>query len=119
MNPETIDKVTQYLDKISAKIGVGIGSIWPWLVKQQIVDAWYSFAMFIISFLISSFLISIFFKNKKKWENDECWILFVVGYSMTLSSLLSIVALVCWFKYFPAIFNPEYAALMDLINKIK
>ena len=37
MDPR-ITQVTEYLDKVATKLGLGASEIWPWLIKQQYIE---------------------------------------------------------------------------------
>ena len=122
MTPESIDKITQYLDKLASKLGIGVQEVWPWFVRQQYVEAITS----IIFFSIFSILAVIFLKRSLKIHfsdgatptpKDILGIVFCVA-----TTIFIIVAVVCMVEVLtevPDIFNVEYNALNDLIGKAK
>ena len=137
MTPESIDKITQYLDKLASKLGIGVQEVWPWFVRQQYVEAITS----IIFFSIFSILAVIFLKRSLKIHfsdgatptpKDILGIVFCVATPTpkdilgivfcVATTIFIIVAVVCMVEVLtevPDIFNVEYNALNDLIGKAK
>lgn len=122
MSPESIDKITQYLDKLASKLGVGVQEAWPWFVRQQYVEAVTS----VILFSIFSILAVIFLKRSVKIDfSDEAtptskdilgiifWVATAISIGISFGSMINVIMEV------PDIFNVEYHALNDLIWKAK
>lgn len=116
MNSEQMDKILSYLDKVGEKIGATGQQIWPWLVKQQYIDAFTSLFFLIVFGMMFWFSYNKFINIK--WVNGEPeeWGVFVF---FVISCIGLFVSFVCFLVNFFDIFNPEYWALMDLLNKIR
>jgi hypothetical protein len=111
MNPETINQITQYLDKIGEKIGQGAETIWPWLVRQVYIDGSIAIGVFILcSFCLITSLIFVL-KNEKFAE--ELW--GIVPFTAIVSAFSFVAAIVFASRFL----NPEYWALMDLLERVK
>ena len=116
MQNEQIQPVLDYLDKIATKIGSTAEQVWPWLVRQQYVEAFYSAAILLL-FTIGITL-SIRSSMKVDWNdgNPKMWIalfaLVIFGTGFLISTITFIIE-------FGDVFNPEYWALMDLLNSVR
>lgn len=111
-----------YLDKIAEKLGTTASNVWPWFVKQQIIDAIAS-AIFIV-FSLGCFLFTLRFMvlhfdpdegysiNKK--GHDGLWVLLCL-----FMFVIFVISVVHGFFNIPVIFNPEYAAVKDIIGMIR
>ena len=109
--------ITEYLDKIGVKLGVGVGKVWPWFVKQQYIDS----IIAIVSFLFfASGFIYFIRKGLGIWDgpmNESrdyiltiCCIVFGIG-----TFLYFMVFMINGFDFI----NVEYWALKDLIRQIR
>jgi len=112
------NEVLTKIDTLAQKIGVTIEQLWPWMVKQQYVEAFYVLAIFVI-FSITLFSTCRFIK-KVKWNDYEITIEQIIG--VTFGILIGIgfcVSGISLISEFGDIFNPEYWALKDLMRMIK
>lgn len=132
MDEKEITLITSYLDKVGEKIGTGAETVWPWLIKQVYVDAFIQAIILIIIFYFSYIgfqktrqgLKSLFEKRK----NEDGYLLIepehfkgqLVAFAISCFFITSLILIVlsCSFRKIFYVFNPEYWALMDLINKI-
>lgn len=117
MEKEIINSVLAKLDALAVKMGMTVKQIWPWLVKQQYVDAFYSLILF-LSFSLFGY-ISYYFIKRVKWSFD-----FTsaqgIGIALGIVSGVGIISSLFYFLgQFPDIFNAEYWALKDLLDMIK
>ncbi|OGC77241.1 hypothetical protein A2619_04470 [candidate division WWE3 bacterium RIFOXYD1_FULL_39_9] len=119
MEKEYVELVTNYLDKIAEKIGVTVEQVWPWLVKQQIVEAYSAlilFGFFIILTLIT--IAFLFIGDKYKlfdWDEGNKYVYFFS--ILCIASLIGLIASgIATISEVPDLFNPEYQALKDLIR---
>lgn len=124
MNEQNLQMVFGYLDKVSEKIGVGATQIWPWLIRQQYIDAIRETALFI--FLTSA----LFFLAKftiKHWDYEpedgrysitkkDHEVLYIIP--VAILTFLSIVSIFCAFSEITDLLNIQYAALEDLMEMI-
>jgi hypothetical protein len=123
MTNDQFSTLLEYLDKLGAKLGVGVNEVWPWFVKQQYIEPCHSFILFAATLLVFYFGARF---AKSHWntngsgnysismENHElpCVILFVVV------GLFAAFFLATFIGEFMDIFNPEYAAFKDLTTQI-
>jgi len=114
MDKEAIEAMTQYLDKVAEKIGTGTEHIWPWLVRQQYVEAVFSLALLIVVCCA----IGVGFVLWRKITNSG--VAEVLGVFLGIFAMVALVFCVinCLVEV-PGIFNPEYHALMDILGKVK
>jgi len=112
------NEVLAKIDALAAKIGITVEQLWPWLVRQQYVEAIYPLAFFTI-FSIALFPTYRFLK-KVDWSAYNCSVEQIIGAILgtcvvggaCISALRTIAE-------FSDIFNPQYWALKDLIGMIK
>jgi len=110
-------EVLAKLDILAQKIGVTIEQLWPWLVRQQYVEAIYPAVLFIMFSIVA--IPAYRFLKKVTWQPEitaEQLIGIVVG---TVVGLGFVVSGVDFITEFSDIFNPEYWALKDLMGMIK
>ena len=69
MQNEQIQPVLDYLDKIATKIGSTAEQVWPWLVRQQYVEALYGGVLFLL-FTIG-LVFSIYGAIKIDWDEGH------------------------------------------------
>ena len=117
----TIDigkNITALLEKLAAQIGVTVDKVWPWLIKQQVIEGWMFVLILaaVVSVALPSFLAGAVLMRKSSEE--------VLPFALTLVSGLLLMA--CLFvgvgglsSAVTKINNPEYAALRDLIAMVK
>lgn len=118
MNNEQLDKILEYLDKIGEKIGTTSKEIWPLLVKQQYIDAYVTLVFFVLA--IISFIITFnkFMKtNHSKWSYEPKEV--ATNVFFVASCLFLFISSVTFLMEFFDIFNVQYWALMDLLNKVR
>lgn len=140
MNEEKLRMILEYLDKIAAKLNIGIEQVWPWFIKQQYVDAYVSFSYFLFFLALCSILLLVTFKlwkseerydkdrymtsEQKKEEAEKVypysivhsdheyfWIWTNVGFL----ALLLVSGFLFTAEFFD-IFNPEYHAFKDILS---
>jgi TRAP-type C4-dicarboxylate transport system permease small subunit len=130
MNEQQLQVVMDYLDKIAAKLGVGVGQVWPWFVRQQYVEAFWSAFWLLICLGITITLIKFCVNHWDprdengypmngvysidKEDHEPFWaILCVIIFVFNLITFLAFVI------KFPDLFNANYAALKDVLSLIK
>jgi NADH:ubiquinone oxidoreductase subunit 5 (subunit L)/multisubunit Na+/H+ antiporter MnhA subunit len=119
MKQESIQLVLNYLDKIAAKLGTTAEQVWPWLIRQQYVEAIYPFIIFIILFIPFFFVMRFPIHH---WNPDE-------GYNICNSSheppwiflcvALGFIVLGSFAGFIIELgdlFNPEYHAFMKILS---
>jgi len=117
-------ELLEKFDALAQKIGVTVEQIWPWLVRQQYVDAIYYPILAII--FIAAFVVTLSF-TIKHWNDkkpDICsiyrsdhggfWVAAIIVFGVAM-----IAFTIGGIAEFPNIFNPEYHALRDLMGMIK
>ena len=119
-----IQMVTDYLDKIAIKLGIGVEQIWPWFVKQVYIDAIVSSALMLTVVPITLWcciftakhwnprgeaVYSIYDKN-----HEPIWVTI-----LTILTLLSFGVIAGFLILFPNIFNADYWAFKSLMSSIR
>lgn len=117
MVKEVVDSIMTRLDAVAAKLGITVEQIWPWLVRQQYVEAFYPLAVFAM-FSILGYMAYRFVK-KVRWKST-----FTIEQCMgIIFGVVSVVGIFCSFiaclVETPHIFNAEYHALKDLIRMVR
>jgi hypothetical protein len=124
IEPEVLQQVFQYLDKIGAKIGMTADMIWPWLVKQQYIEFGIS-AMILVTGL---FLIPISLRITKIChpfvdklygsEDVDTKRIFMIM-TIIVTYFLTAVGIVATMINLPGVLNPEFYALKELMQMVK
>jgi hypothetical protein len=63
-----IELITNYLDKLGKALGLGTEKLWPYLIKQQYVEAVFSTIFFIVFLAASIWIIRFIMKH---WQFQE------------------------------------------------
>ena len=117
MNKEEIQQITEYIDKIAEKIGVLGVEVWPWSVKQQIIEGVKPILLFVFMFPIFCWFLKKIYKRDFKWCGSTKDF---TGFALCiLFGFMSLVAVIDFLVHFSGLINPEYAALKDLIGMFK
>jgi len=104
----------ELLQQLADKVGLTAEQVWPWYLKQQIIDAWVSigWASFWVIISLANLLISrYFFKNDSENAGVLCIICFFVAFVLTI---------VVFGVNSPIdhLLNPEYHAMQALVADI-
>lgn len=118
-----ITLVLNYLDKIGEKLGIGANMLWPYLMKQQIIEACLEIGLMLLFALICLYTWKRYSVNPQRHE--EKWVDGMYFYSITMVAS-GIISAVCSIIFLTnGIFklaNTEYMAfkaLIDLVGKVK
>lgn len=118
-----ITLVLNYLDKLGEKLGIGANMLWPYLMKQQVIEA------YLILFLIP-LMGAIFYFTWKKYamhpcRHDEKWKDGMYFYTVTMlvsGALTFFFTVYFLFHGTWQLFNTEYMAfkkLLELLHTIR
>jgi hypothetical protein len=122
MEKESIQLVLTYLDKVAEKIGTTGEQIWPWLIKQQYIEAIYPLCITIIIGCCLFFLGKFALKH---WHTDKGYSICAEDHEPIWCIAFTILTLILLFSFigflleFGDIFNPEYNALKSLFAMAK
>jgi hypothetical protein len=129
-----IEKITEYLDKIAAKLGVGVEHVWPWFVKEQYVEVIIPAFFFIFFSTIGLFMFRYMathwdpYKNLRHSGSNYTIDTYSIHDKEHEVGWFIVLAFVCFCALFAmlnfmielsGIFNPEYHALKALMETIK
>jgi hypothetical protein len=118
-----ITLVLNYLDKVGEKLGIGANMLWPYLMKQQIIEAYLNIIMLGIMFSLCFFTWKRYSVNPQR--HADKWVdgMYVYIVTMGVTAFLGVSALARF--VFHGIFqmiNTEYMAfnaLVDLLKHVK
>lgn len=125
MNPEVLDKVTQYIDSIAASLGVAAAHVYETMTRQMVVEG-VVYSAILTLLLIGATVggVKLIKLTTTRWEtiyrNDwEApviigWVTGGLGYV-----ILSIVVVLVVPESAMKIFNPEYFVIRDILSVIK
>jgi len=124
MDPR-ITQITEYLDKVAAKLGLGAQEIWPWFIRQQYVEA-LQFLVFGIPLLIFGVWIATKIKQcARMYDNEELTrsekdtTEVLLGFATIIVGGLGVVLTCKGCVEAFQLLNVEYAALQDLLRMVK
>jgi len=111
------------IDTLAQKIGVTVEQLWPWLVKQQYVEAFWALSMFSLSLIVGIFILRFILKTDyagfSKYS-EPTTARQVIGIILgILTGFGFIVAFIFTIQELPDVLNPKYWALRDLMAMIK
>jgi len=109
------NEILSKLDALAQKIGVTVEQIWPWLVKQQYIDAIIPLVLLPIITIIAYFVFKRVVKiDWKAYDNNYEQI---VGSSIAFMVVIAVImAGIVFIDNISKLFNPEYWALKDLMG---
>jgi hypothetical protein len=116
VSKEALDRATQAIEAVAAKLGQGADYFWPVLVREQVVGAWASAvsAVIAIAFFSAATMVGLRIGKKAGWDEPESVILTTIGgIGALFVTILSIVHIPMIAK---AIAAPEAAALRDVLK---
>jgi hypothetical protein len=107
--------LTHLMEKLAQQIGTTVDKIFPWYVKQEVVNA-YTFLFISVTAVIISLFVFLYFKKKSVFCEEE-W---NMPATLTIISgccfLTAILILVFNFQgAVTSIINPEYNSLHNII----
>ncbi|MFA5208235.1 MAG: hypothetical protein WC428_06360 [Candidatus Paceibacterota bacterium] len=110
------DNITRLLEKLAAQIGVTADKIFPWYVKQAIIEGYAGIIIWAVMTTIFTVLFGVLFKKSGGGRNGESHlsVLLIVGIVL----LLCIAYTPLLSAWISKILNPEYAATTRLLAQI-
>jgi hypothetical protein len=110
------EKMSSMLEALANKLGVAANHLWEILVKQEIIDSWLCFGVFVLILISTGFVVKHFLGWFKD-DNSEVpvdakkllfiLVLFVIG--------LILIAPVSQMRF---LFNPEVGAFKGVLNAL-
>lgn len=125
MNPEILEKVTQYIDSLAASLGVAATHVYETMVRQMVVEGVvYSVVLTLLLIGVSVAgvrLIKLTFARRETiyrndWEAPVFigWTIGGLGYVILSIVVVSVVP-----ESVMKIFNPEYFVIRDILSVVK
>jgi len=124
MNKENITQITNYLDSLGQKLGVGADYIWPHIIEQQVISFYIAASVAVICLALLLFSVAAWWKvtirdidseKKDRWggiyRSDIQ--MFFAG-SMIVTGVMLFIALIAVIAHSPGYLNPEYGAFKDI-----
>jgi len=115
-----MEKVAEVLQSLATQLGTTVEKLWPYLVKQQVIEGWVHLSTIVSLYLV---LLVVFLSVRKQdggFDGSE-----PNRYGVTkiiicvCTAILTLVALCCASDIVSQILNPEYAALKDLMCMVR
>ena len=124
MNEESIQLILNKLDQVAMKIGVTVEQIWPWLIRQQYVDSLASIALLLVLIPLTGWM-AYYMSIHWRPSDDKIYSIYrsdhefpwTLGVSILCTATFINIVVFCF--SFTKIFNPEYHALMKLLDMVK
>ena len=110
------DNLVALLDKIAKQIGTTADQVFPWYVKQQVLEGWMFFICDGVAITLSTTLLISFLK-KSSWKNMNAYsFLAIVAGCATFLSLF--ILLLTSPNAVTQIINPNFFALRTLTHDL-
>lgn len=119
---EAINKGFTLLEQLAAKIGVTVDYLWPFMVREHVVQCIVYIMLFVVSVPITALMVKlvdtkVFWEGYKGHKSRTCQYSFlIVGIIFAVSAIVGFIEM--W-SGLPGLLNPEYHALRDLIEMVK
>jgi hypothetical protein len=123
MDKESTELILQHLDKLAEKLGVGVGKIWPWFVRQVYIDSIQSTFLMLIS--ISLFIGCTVFMCKHWKETESKYSIYSAHHeapwiiSLVFFGIITLICTIAFFSFGFNFLNPEYHAFKNIISIVK
>jgi hypothetical protein len=106
--------LTSLLERLAAQIGTTADKVFPWYVKQQVLEGWTYFALLIPFFVLGTVLCIKGF-NKVDCDDENKYTV-VLGVGVVLLILVFFACVANFGNAFTQILNPNYHALHAIIT---
>lgn len=117
MNIDIGENIRQMLENLAASLGLTVQQVWPWMVKQAVLEGWMNIIIPLIGLLISGFIWYKASKHPWKKENSDPTEWGFVGFLAGISFLVVLIVLAVIIQFsICMINNPEYYALKEIMN---
>ncbi len=114
----TADQLQKFLDELGQRLTPAASHVWDLAVRQQVIYGAIGWLVVgicvvvaIVTFAIAGWIAATQ-RDRRKWEED------VSGFAVAGLFLIGLAIFVCFAGAGP-MFNPEYAALSDILSKIR
>lgn len=108
------DNIINLIRQLAEQIGTTTDKVFPWYVKQQVIEGWAFFVTCGLSFVVGVILVALTWK-KCDWVYSKGLIPFCI-----IGIIFSLVALVISFllggDFAAKILNPEFYALKSMVS---
>ena len=112
------NKIDSYVQILASKANDTTAHFWPLFIKQQEIIGYTHLIAFILAFLMALAGIFIGFKLKKKRICDEVGtIIMCLSFVLTVGTFIAFCATAS--DIISQIYNPEYAAIQQVVSMIK
>lgn len=111
------NNLTSLIEKLATQIGVTADKVFPWYVKQQVIEG-FVFVGVTISLLILFGAVFFYSFKKADFENGNRYIVTTIGGAIFFLITLFVTAF-CFGDAVAQIMNPEYAATHQLLQDIR
>lgn len=112
---DTGENITRLLEKLAQTIGTTVDKVFPWYVKQQIIEGWCYLGGCFLSLMVGITLLLIA-KKVHSEDGDEIPYL-IVGALITVVGFIALV--IGGATFMSQIINPEYHAMKEIIRQLK
>jgi len=118
MAEQQFDELIKRLDVIADKVGQGAEHFWPLVVKQVYINFWVGLGSLLLMLTLAciSGLIARRISINNRDEDIVVCYLVAAGFFGIIAGVLLLGFLCIWL---PSVLNPEYAALVSLLENVK
>lgn len=115
---DTGENITKLLEKLANQIGTTVDKVFPWYVKQAIIEGYTFFIVLGITLIIGSVVVLVTRKEAifKEYEWNFYATVNLIGY-IILGINIAILAFGAGYNI-AKIINPEYHAMSDITNQL-
>lgn len=106
-------KLDGYVEVLASKTGMATEHFWPVFVRQQQIEGFTYIGVPLLAFVVLFFITVRLYKNPKTRDSGD----FIP--TTIVSIIVFIGLLITTAGNLPKIFNPEYAAVQEVVKMIK
>lgn len=115
-------ELQEILKVLADQFGTTVSHLWGVLVKQQMIDSITTIAMIVAMAIICILSIIVLVRHVKKYGDEfsdsEIPVLVSGAIAFVSGLFLMIIVPVCFTDIVTGFINPEYGALMDILEKL-
>ena len=118
MDQEIVRQAMDKLDVLASKVGMTVEKLWPYFVRQQVLEA---VTVAVVS--VALWIAVVVLVRKREWVKEQAEIDdgrdFVIIFGSVVLGLSCVTLTIVALSMIPQFFNPEYYAVRDMLRMVR